>query len=76
MFVCMLIEWYVLAEILAFETYLSLSLTERTYDTRTKIRTCAREREREGETRYVAGTHCPRNQLDGMARSPSMDPQI
>ena len=51
---------------------LSLSLTERTCDTRTKIRTRARE----WETRNVAGTHCPRNQLDGMARSPSMDPQI
>ena len=53
---------------------LSLSLTERTCDTRTKIRT--RARAREWETRYVASTHCPRNQLDGMARSPSMDPQI
>lgn len=53
---------------------LSLSLTERTCDTRTKIRT--RARAREGETRYVAGTHCPWNQLNGMARSPSMDPQI
>ena len=60
---------------LHFKHTLSLSLTERTCDTRTKIRT--RAREREGETRYVAGTHCPRNhQLDGMARSPSMDPQI
>ena len=75
MFVCMLIEWYVLAEILAFETY---PVSEPYWKNlwHEDKNTHARAREREGETRYVAGTHCPRNQLNGMARSPSMDPQI
>ena len=75
MFVCMLIEWYVLAEILAFETY-PVSEPDWKNLWHEDKNTHARAREREGETRYVAGTHCPRNQLDGMARSPSMDPQI
>lgn len=72
--VCLYADRMVWLKSLHFKHTLSLSLTERTCDTRTKIRTRAREREL--ETRYVAGTHCPRNQLNGMARAPSMDPQI